>query len=598
MSEFDDLAASLSCSRSEFEIIFNQSRTVSGTDSLPFMFVARGIGPDKTQTAFATALKYANKKDWLSVLWKDLVAAGYVTDSLPEESVTQLQQLCGERPGFFDTAVFSAGMVRRQKQVCLVVVDDGASKGSGFLVGPNAVITSGHVVKNLLNSDNQPLTETHKRIKIKFDHLSNDETPVLCNVLKDSWLLDYSPPHISETGQANRVTNGAKLIDSSLVDHLDFAVLGLASCPGNERGFVNLKQKPATPIKGASWLILQHPEAFEQQFDYGDFEGFREKTDQQRVLYSINTLPGSSGGLVVDNDFNFAALHQGAIPELDVNDSKMNTGIAAEAIRQVVKDVQTPDSSAVLQFRRSGDTGPIIGREDCQRWIHKSRLGNPRIVHVYTRSGTKGSSFSIDIMRACLPESEHSITSVSAGELGIEAITAAKMILDKLGINDSTQLPDPARVETTSPAWIKATLLPAFRERINQSTAAKMHWLVIDNIDSEPLPDSGVRLFLEALYANIESMPELRIVLIGLKQRPVSAAARLTQEEVINIPNAEEIERYICMRYVENQIDWYHQGGETNRLARLLDRTSDSDIVELDKHVMNNVDPMIKNSSH
>ncbi len=596
MSEFVEIATCLSCSRGEFITIFDQTRKACGASSLPFMIIARGIGPEKTNMAFATALEDADEKDWFETLWKALGAAGYVSSSPPEKAATTLQQMCSDRPGFIDTTNFSAGLLRRQKQICLIEIDNGVSKGSGFLVGPNAVMTSGHVVMNLLDADNYPKADSHKRIKIKFDHLSNSETPKLCNVLKDQWLLDYSPPHTTETQQEGRVTADRTLIDTSLVSHLDFAIIGLASCIGNERGFVDLKEQSAPTTKGSRWLILQHPEAFEQQFAYGEFENYRENTNKQRVLYSIDTLPGSSGGLVVNSDFQFTALHQGAMPERDVAESKMNTGIAADAIREVVKDVQTPDPSAVLQFRRSDDTGPIIGRVECQQWIHKGRQGKAKIINIHARRGTKGSSFSMEILRACLPESEHTLTLISASELGIEAINAATTILEKMGCDAASQLPDPANAETTSAAWIKATLMPVFKERLNHAPGAKLHWLVIDNMDSEPLPNSGVRLFLEALYADIEAMPEMRIVLIGLKKRPTSASAKLCLEEIVKSPKPEEIENYICMRYVENQIDWYHQGGETGRLARLVDRTSSSDIESLDDHIKQNVDPMIMNS--
>jgi len=271
----------------------------------------------------------------------------------------------------------------------------------------------------------------------------------------------------------------------------------------------------------------------------------------------------------------------------------MNTGISGKAICESAGASYVPHASSVLQFRRLNNSGPIIGRELCQRWINDCRSGRSRITHVYVGRHKKGASFSCEIMRACLPEVDNRITVVSAMELPVRADAAAAFLLTKMDIPGDVSLPGQENPQTTIPAWIKSDLLPAFRDQLNAASTDTLRWLVIDNIDSEPLPDTDVRWFLEALYKQIESMPNLRIVLIGLRTLPPGANTTLVQDEEIRDREHDEICRYIRMRYTQTQIEFDYQGGEINRLATLVERSGSSAIEVLGEYVHTKVDKMI-----
>jgi len=592
MNRTEELALCLSCTRDEFGDAFEQVRQQSNVKTLPFKIQVIGVPVGENVKAFAIALTAADTDGWLDAFWRRLEQFGYIKTPPAQGPATVLQEFLNSRAGFQDPSQIRTALPKRMSQVCLLEVNNRQSLGSGFLVGPNAVITSWHVIHSLLDENGKPIPGSSKQIKVRFDHVTNASKEEVFHVYKDEWLLHQSPCHAMELNHDGGVTT-SNFSDDALADHLDFAIIALASCPGNERGYVDL-DSATIPAVGSAGYVLQHPEAFEQRIAQGDFEGFRPGTDQQRLLYSINTLKGSSGGMIVDSEFNFVGLHQGAVPE-PINGQTMNTGILGTAIRNKAGAKHLPLASTVLQFRRFNNSGPIIGREKCQKWIHACREGDSRIMHVYAKSNNKGASFSCEIMRACLPEVENRITIVSAGMLALAADEAAAYLLQEMDI-DNSQLPDPKKAETTIPAWIKSRLLPVFRDRVNEVSKDRLHWLVIDNLDSEPLPDAGVRLFLEALYTDIENIPNLRIVLIGLKTLPPGANTSLVQEEVINEPDEDEIGRYIRMRYTQTQIDFDYQGGEIKRLATLVERSGTSEISTLDTYVRHKVDPMIDTS--
>lgn len=592
--ELEKLARFLNCSRKQFEVVFDQQAKKVSSDNSLFKVIALGC---KDKQAFIKAMQEAYDNNWLGDLWEQLISAEFVESS--SDSYVVLQQFTGDTPDFIDGSLLTKGMIKCIKQVCLVEVknDEKVHTGSGFLIGPNAIITSGHVISCLLDEHNQAKPESDDKVTVRFDHLTDSSKPLVCNLLKPCWLLDYSPAHPDESDKFGRRTIEGIVGERKLDGYLDYAVLALSTSPGFERGVIDLNIERDSLTEGERLWILQHPQAFEQQVAEGKFEKYG-TDDDRRLLYSNDTSNGSSGGLVVDDQFQCVGLHQGAIEDSDENGSKLNTGIAIDAIRKKLKDdVLKPHPSAVPLFRRANDAGPIIGRENCRKWIHDSVDGVSRINYVYSSSRNKGTSFSYEIMQACLPDSEHVLTRVSTDDLGVEALETAEVLLKRMSLDNVDSLPDPVNADTASAAWIKDTLLPAFRQLFNSTAGEALHWLIINDIDKEPIADSGVRLFLDALYAKIESMPRLRIVLIGQDYKPPSANEKLAREEIVDDPYHQEIERYIQRRYVQRNIDFFSAGGETERLASLVERSGSRRIEELDEYIKTKFDPMINSSN-
>jgi len=583
MSDLSQLASQIHRGRGEFSSLFDQVRMQGGFAGDPFMLLA--IGLHNNEMAYVKAFEVARENNWLPQLVEQLSVSRFFSEN--DQTITSLQGILNPSEGFDDPSQIQAGLLRLMRQVCLVTVDDGA-QGSGFLIGPNAVMTSWHVIAALLDSDGNPKPGSAKQLRVKFDHLSNRDIPEPFHVIGDEWLSESSPCHAQESAQIDAATTADSTSDA-LAGYLDFAIIRLQSCPGSERGYVNLADA-VHPKKGQKGYVVQHPQAFQQRISAGEFSGFRPDTNDERLLYTMNTLGGSSGGVVVDSRFRLVALHQGEVPGKGGAKPEFNTGIVARRISSEAGEDHHPDPTLVPLFRVANKSAPILGRVECQRWIWECVRGEARIANVYSEPGRRGKSFSAEILRACLPPTDHIVAQIPASNLPVDAPDTAKAILRALRV-EHTELPEPDEGDTSHSAWIKASLFPAFEQRLNNAPHPGLFWLVIDDIDRDKLVDAGVRHFLEVLYQEISAIPRLRIVLIGFRGRPPGADSSVIIDEEITDPLRSDIDRYLRLRYVESEFEFMND--EIKRLTSLVHRSGGSEITKLSGYVNETVDRVI-----
>lgn len=221
-----------------------------------------------------------------------------------------------------------------ESRVCRVESATAGALGTGFLVGPAAVITSYHVLEDLLEGDVIP-----SEIRFRFDYkLMANGTSLSEGVfhrLADDWLLDFSP--YSQHDNQNTHASG-----EPADDELDYVLVQLAGAAGNElintgsysasvqrkRGFIPVpKPHPSIQPSGALF-ILQHPRGgpLKLALDTDAVIGFNVRGN--RVRYRTNTEPGSSGSPCFDAEWNLIALHQGANSSCaDLHHGEYNQGI-------------------------------------------------------------------------------------------------------------------------------------------------------------------------------------------------------------------------------------------------------------------------------
>ncbi len=155
--------------------------------------------------------------------------------------------------------------------------------GSGFLVGPDVLMTNYHVVKDL--PPGEPGT-----VVVRFGFEVGTGGAVAkgreCRLARD-WLLASSPE-----------------------DRLDFALVRLAEragedvVEGGKRGF--LKPVVHTFAKDQPLIILQHPAAKPLKLALGSVI---EPSVGPRVTYNVNTEGGSSGSPCFSSALDVVALH-------------------------------------------------------------------------------------------------------------------------------------------------------------------------------------------------------------------------------------------------------------------------------------------------
>lgn len=582
--DFRDLASRISRTRNDFGRVYDEVRAaVPGTR--PFLAVSAGAKSD--QIAFERALRLANEEDWFTQLGERLIHDGFFP--VKSAAVTNLQALISVDRGFTDPSVVEKGWLRARARLCRVeVAKDGeieAVTGTGFLVGPSTVLTAFHVVRRLIDDlTDAPKPRSERQLRVRFDHATGQKATAEFKV-PQSWLVASSRPHPAEID----VEHGAPVLVSpegsaDLSGFLDYAVILVAGSPGAERGFYNIRDV-AAPMSGCTVHLFQHPMGLQQRQADGAFRGFRDPTTQQRINHTANAVPGSSGGLLLDGNYSLIGLHQGAHGKPVVN-----TAISAIAIRDHVlaQNVDLLDSKYLQAFRVADRSRPILGRSTCQELIR--RVSKP-LVRVRPFLGSKGVSFTHEIIRACLPEGEHVVKRVQVLELDSDAMRTAKLLLDRLGV-ETAGLPAEADANSSRGAWLEQ-LTAAFGARVEKAHRDQIVWLVIDDLQKEkpPIPDGSVREFLAQLYKQSSNFKNLRIVLLGMSDFPSGFPTGFVEEEEISPPNKTDIVAYLRLRLTENGID--HSSAEVNRLAELIWQTSGADITALSDYVADKVDRVL-----
>ena len=583
LPDFRNLASRITRTRSDFERVYDEVRAAV-PDTRPFKAVCAGTTSD--QVAFERALRQADEEDWFTQLCERLIHDGFFPDE--SAAVTDLQALISVALGFPDASVVERGGLRARARLCRVeVAKDGnpeAVTGTGFLIGPSTVLTAFHVVASLVDQTGTPKPGSERQLRVRFDHATGRRVTAEYKV-PGSWLVASRMPHPAEIATAQEIPeliSPAGNVD--LRGFLDYAVIVVAGSPGSERGYYDI-ERAVEPLADGTIHLFQHPMGVQQRQTIGKFTGFRDPPSTERIDHTANAVTGSSGGLLLDGNYALVGLHQGAHGEPVVN-----TGISAIAIRDHVLDqgANLLDSRYVQAFRLADDSRPILGRSKCQEWVR--RTSKP-LVRVKPFTGSKGVSFTLEIMRACLPESEHVIKRVQVLELDSDAMKTAAMLLGRLGVG-AADLPTEADANTSRGAWL-GQLVAAFGARVEEAHRDRMVWLVIDDLEKtgHTIPDGSVRDFLSELYKQSANLKNLRIVLLGMTDFPSGFPTGFVDDEDISPPQLDDIVSYVRLRLTAGGID--HSAAEVERFAKLIDLTSGTDITSLSDYVADKVDRVL-----
>jgi hypothetical protein len=192
-----------------------------------------------------------------------------------------------------------------QARVCRVE-RDGRPAGTGFLVGPSAVMTCHHVVDALVARAVEA-----ERFAVRFDWHPGDEGTV--HRLDPDWKIDVSPPADFERAGGEGVAD---------VEHLDYAVLRLVGAPGKqsigadratpgarERSWFKLPKGDVALTPDDALYIVQHPDGRSMEFAIELTGGATYDATRTRLAHRVNTEPGSSGSPVFTLDGKLVALH-------------------------------------------------------------------------------------------------------------------------------------------------------------------------------------------------------------------------------------------------------------------------------------------------
>ena len=222
-----------------------------------------------------------------------------------------------------------------ERQVCRVELDGNAA-GTGFLVGPDSVITNYHVVGAVLKG-----TTPASAVTCRFDYkvLSNGarQEGVVVKLHATDWNVDFSPPSAAEKTQIPDVP-------PPTLEELDYALIRLErrlgegpSAPkggegGPSRGWLVLPSETPVFLPKAPLMIAQHPDGKPLKLAIDTESVIGVNANRTRVRYATNTEAGSSGSPVFDLDWNLVALHHLGDPAYD-HPAAYNQGVPIDKIR-------------------------------------------------------------------------------------------------------------------------------------------------------------------------------------------------------------------------------------------------------------------------
>jgi hypothetical protein len=236
-------------------------------------------------------------------------------------------------------------------QVCVcrieIPVEAGTVHGTGFLVAPDLVMTNWHVMRCVSDVEDKTPGYTGPRgraasVRCRFDY----------KVLGDGKINPGSPFAMAKDWRVALAPMEPRGRDPEAAE-LDCALLRLEQrvgelsvgdrpgVPGDHRGWIRF------PATGNPPAFAPHSPLFMIQHPQGDPLKLALETDgilsvnanRTRVLYSTNSVPGSSGSPCFDQNWNLVALHHRGDPNFASGRApESNEGIPIDTIATFLKN--------------------------------------------------------------------------------------------------------------------------------------------------------------------------------------------------------------------------------------------------------------------
>jgi hypothetical protein len=235
----------------------------------------------------------------------------------PERALSEvsarLERMVDPQRGIADLGSFAARLHELMGQVCAVEL--GNEFGTGFLIGPETVLTNHHVVAKAIAGEFDP---AGIRLRFDFQRLRDGLTTNAGVVfdLADGWLV-----HAEKPSAVDRQVYSEAAVPAA--NELDYAVLRTRDKIGRqppsgpveaERGWLVPRAQPYDFPPDTFLMVVQHPCHDPISFDEVDDAVLRVNANGTRVHYRTNTLPGSSGSPVLDRQLELVALHHAGEP--------------------------------------------------------------------------------------------------------------------------------------------------------------------------------------------------------------------------------------------------------------------------------------------
>jgi hypothetical protein len=257
-------------------------------------------------------------------------------------STPVLERTIREQNPYLDVEVFRTRLGQIETQVCRIEIATprGTVFGTGFLLGPDVLMTNHHVMESVISGKAKP-----EAALFRFDYKRLSETVIsegaVFTLAPRDWLIDSSPPsHVDSKREPKPGVPNP--------DELDYAIVRLEGSPGTRpagqkpdpkdppRGWVHIDESAGAPAD-SPLLIMQHPDAGPLKLALDMKAVIGSNANGTRLKYNVNTEGGSSGAPCFNADWNLVALHHSGDPNFDSgHNAEYNEGIPIPAILQLL----------------------------------------------------------------------------------------------------------------------------------------------------------------------------------------------------------------------------------------------------------------------
>jgi hypothetical protein len=451
--------------------------------------------------------------------------------------------------------------------------------GTGFLIGPSVVLTNYHVVEHMLGPNTDPDGPFPSRtvddaLTCHFDFSATTgrhgsrESEYLAD---EDWCLGFRRYGLKEPQNAPKFWWKEDKIRNAwleaLGDDLDYAVLRIAGAPGLQRGWYDLTELDDLAASLGCWTF-HHPNGDMLKITGGTVHN--SNFNAARVFHDASTLPGSSGGLVVNQFGRPIALHHAGHGLNVHNNNAQRQNLrpwddyinCAIPLRRIVKRLRSDGILDKLEafaelapYTGQIERGhPVFGRTDFFRQLRgfaapTAQVGTRRnVMMIYPEPAIDpekrpGKSFSVRIIKDLFGGGRHVHVELGPRERKLEARDLARTLLDQLDPERAAALE--TTLDTTGPAFAAALATDVKRVLGLPRYAHSTVWVHLDELEHANVPDSSGREFLASLYACAGEVDNLRVVLIGLDPRTPIGGLRPRDVVRCAIPFSEldELER-------------------------------------------------------
>ena len=330
--------------------------------------------------AVVPAIQKARQDSFFYPLWTTLIERVGAALAEAEDARNVTQEIASSpgtmqkvlRGGGFRLVQSWPGLFRAAQATGLVIVRaaGGNAYGTGFLVGPDLLITAAHVVDDLLEAG-APIAGSADRILVRFRNQLEAQGvwPIECRAV-EQWLVALSPPH----GRPPALDPSGS---PEAAERLDFALIRLARNVGLEIGYLDIRDPP--PAEPPDRLtVIGYPGGDECLSD--DQQILELEAIGGRVRHGANTLAGMSGSPCVGGEGKVVALHEGAIETPPPYNRAVHLRSIRAAIRKMQPDPLEAETGSLWEIsdvaaRRAwiaAGQNRFASGEDRQAWLQKS----------------------------------------------------------------------------------------------------------------------------------------------------------------------------------------------------------------------------------